>query len=155
MRDTDRDWEIIGETDPYFGVLTHDKFKRENLDDAGRSEFFRTGQENISYFLEKMRSTFGAFVPRSALDFGCGVGRLTVPLAETTGAATGVDVSQGMLAEARRHNHPGLRFMETIPDERFDWVVSIIVLQHIPPERGYEILKTLLDRVAPDGGATI
>ncbi|MBY8821843.1 class I SAM-dependent methyltransferase [Sphingomonas colocasiae] len=154
-RDTDRDWAIIGEKDPYFGVITNDKFKRENLDDAGRAEFFRTGKENIDYFLDRMRAAFGPFTPRSALDFGCGVGRLTVPLAEITGTATGVDVSQGMLAEARKHDHPDLRFVETIPDERFDWVVSLIVLQHIPPERGYEIIRTLLDRVAPDGGATI
>lgn len=36
------------------------------------------------------------------LDYGCGVGRLTLALAPHVGAATGLDVSPGMVAEARR-----------------------------------------------------
>lgn len=155
VRDTDRDWAIIGETEPYFGVLTADRFKRENLDDDARTEFFRSGEGDICGFIDRIRTLFGPFEPRSALDFGCGVGRLTVPLAVLTGMATGVDISPGMLAEARKHGQSGLTFRDTIPDDRFDWVVSAIVLQHIPPERGYDILEQLLDRVAPGGGATI
>ncbi|WP_232493656.1 class I SAM-dependent methyltransferase [Novosphingobium kaempferiae] len=155
IRDTDRDWQIIGETEPFFGVLTADRFKRENLDEDARAEFFRSGEGDINHFIDRMREIFGPFEPRSALDFGCGVGRLTAPLAALTGTATGVDISPGMLAEARRHPHPGLRFLDAIPHEPFDWVVSAIVLQHIPPERGYDIIAELLDRVGPDGGATI
>lgn len=155
IRDTDRDWTIIGETEPYFGVLTADRFKRANLDEDVRAEFFRSGEGDIGHFIDRIRTLFGPFEPRSALDFGCGVGRLTVPLAALTGATTGVDISPGMLAEARKHGQPGLTFRDTIPDGHFDWVVSAIVLQHIPPERGYGILEQLLDRVAPGGGATI
>lgn len=154
-RDTDRDWQIIGETEPYFGVLTAERFKRDNLDAATRDEFFSYGASDIDGFIRRMQEVFGPFAPRSALDFGCGVGRLTLPLAELTGSATGVDISPGMLAEARKHSHPGVRFTDSIPEEAFDWVVSAIVLQHIPPDRGYAILDTLLSRVAPGGGATI
>lgn len=155
VRDTDRDWAIIGETEPYFGVLTSERFKREHLDEDARADFFRSGEGDIGHFIDRMRTIFGPFEPRSALDFGCGVGRLTVPLAVLTGAATGVDISPGMLAEARKHTHPGLRFLDSIPDEQFDWLVSAIVLQHVPPERGYGIIEALLDRISPDGGATI
>lgn len=155
LRDTDHDWAIIGETEPYFGVITADRFKRNQMDDQARSEFFQSGRDQIGHFLQRMRALFGAFEPKSALDFGCGVGRLTLPLAEITSAATGVDISPGMLAEARRHNAPGTQFVDKIPDEKFDWIVSIIVLQHIAPERGYEIIKALLGNVSPGGGATI
>jgi len=155
VRDTDRDWTIIGETEPYFGVLTSEQYKREHMDDVARNEFFRSGKREIQDFINRMRAIFGPFEPKSALDFGCGVGRLTVPLAELTGAAVGIDISPGMLTEARRHRHLGLRFLDAIPDETFDWVVSAIVLQHIPSERGYDIIGNLLDRVAPSGGATI
>jgi SAM-dependent methyltransferase len=155
IRDTDRDWAIIGEEEPYFGVLTAERFKREHLDDQARAEFFRFGESDIAHFIDRMRASFGPFEPHSALDFGCGVGRLTAPLAALTGAATGVDISPGMLAEARKHGHPGLLFVETIPDELFDWVVSSIVLQHIPPQRGYGIVEQLLNRVAPGGGVTL
>jgi SAM-dependent methyltransferase len=39
--------------------------------------------------------------PRSALDIGCGSGRLTVELARRGAAATGIDTSEGRLAAAR------------------------------------------------------
>ncbi|UZW55082.1 class I SAM-dependent methyltransferase [Sphingobium sp. JS3065] len=155
VRDTDRDWAIIGSTEPYFGVITADRFKRENLDEENQADFFRSGESDIRHFISRMRDIFGAFEPRSALDFGCGVGRLTLPLAALTGSATGIDISPGMLAEARKHDHPGLRFLNKVPDELFDWVVSIIVLQHIPPERGYKIIEQLLNRVGPSGGVTL
>lgn len=155
LRDTDYDWRIIGETEPYFGVLTSDRFKRKNLNEQNRADFFQSGDGDINDFIDRMRSAFGPFEPRSALDFGCGVGRLTLPLAALTGAATGIDISPGMLAEARRHDKPGLRFLERVPDEVFDWVVSAIVLQHIPPERGYGIIEQLLGRVAASGGITL
>lgn len=154
-RNTDRDWQIIGETEPYFGVITHEEFKRENLTESARSDFYNTGRRHIDADLVEMRRLFGNFVPKSALDFGCGVGRLTVPLAEVTGDAVGVDISPGMLAEARKNGVPGLQFLEQIPDRKFDWIISHTVLQHIPSERGYLILRDLLSRVAEGGGAII
>lgn len=154
-RNTDHDWKIIGATEPYYGVLTADRFKRDQLNEVSRNEFFETGRGAIRTYRQKMEELFGPFHPRSALDFGCGVGRLTVPLVEQTGRAIGVDISPGMLAEARQYVVPGLSFQDTIPGEEFDWIVSIIVLQHIPPERGYAILKKLLSLVSPSGGVTI
>lgn len=109
----------------------------------------------MRHHFDRMNTLFGAFEPRSALDFGCGVGRLTVPLAQITGRATGVDISPGMLAEARLHTTPGLTFVDSIPAGTFDWVMSLIVLQHVPPERGYGILRELLARVSDTGGVTI
>lgn len=154
-RDTDRDWRMIGATEPYFGVLTSESFKRDNLDDAARESFFASGLSDVRHHFDRMNALFGRFEPRSALDFGCGVGRLTVPLAQIAGQATGVDISPGMLAEARLHKAPGLTFVDSMPDGAFDWVMSLIVLQHVPPERGYDILRQLLARVSDGGGATI
>jgi SAM-dependent methyltransferase len=154
-RDTDRDWAMIGEREPYFGVLTHPRFKRENLNDEHIADFFASGHGDIARALGRMRAAFGSFDPRSALDFGCGVGRLTRALAAQTGDAVGVDISPGMLAEARRYKGTDAIFVESIPERQFDWVMSIIVLQHIPPERGYAIVNTLLGAIAPGGGITL
>lgn len=155
LRDTDLDWRMIGESEPYFGVLTAEQFKRKNLDDDARAAFFQSGKGDVEHFIDRMRTLFGPFDPQSVLDFGCGVGRLTLPLAELAGTATGVDISPGMLSEARKHRHAGLRFLDRIPEELFDWVVSAIVLQHIPPERGYLLIDDLVNRVASGGGLTI
>ena len=39
MRDTDNDWQIMGENEPYFGVLSHERFLRRNLTDEDGTTF--------------------------------------------------------------------------------------------------------------------
>ena len=39
---------------------------------------------------------------RRLLEIGCGIGRLTIPLSAEVGTALGLDVSEGMIAAARR-----------------------------------------------------
>ncbi|MNU59310.1 trans-aconitate 2-methyltransferase [compost metagenome] len=154
-RDTDADWEEIGRSNPYFGVLTDPRFKTENLSDKARAAFFASGEGDIRKAAEVLRRRFPDFAPASALDFGCGVGRLTRALVAVTGDAFGVDVSESMLAEARRSAPSGAIFGRHLPDRTFDWIVSIIVFQHIPPERGYPLLKALMARLAPGGFITL
>jgi hypothetical protein len=55
IRDTDRDWQVIGEREPYWGVLTENKFKRAKLDSASVDEFFVSGDADISYIVERIR----------------------------------------------------------------------------------------------------
>src|SRR4051812_1141904 len=62
-------WEELARREPYFSVLTDDRFLSDRIDDAARAAFFATGEADISRLL-------GDFRPESALDFGCGVGRL-------------------------------------------------------------------------------
>ena len=154
-RDTDADWELIGQQNPYFGVLTLSRFKTENLDEDIRAEFFQSGQTEIRWQFEQLKQRFPDFDPKSALDFGCGVGRLTRPLGELTGDAVGIDVSESMLAEARRQAPENITFTHDIPDRKFDWLMSLIVFQHIPPERGYLLLSALIKQLAARGCITL
>ena len=154
-RDTDADWQKIGSDEPFFGVITDPRFLRNNIDSAARAAFFQSGEEEVQYHLARQNKYFGEFQPKNALDFGCGVGRLTRALARQTGDATGVDVSDGMIREARQLDELGMQFRKDLPDRLFDWVVSIIVFQHIPPEKGYVLLRDLLTRLAPGGGVTL
>ena len=50
--------------------------------------------------------------PPDLLDLGCGIGRLSAALAPRSRSVLGLDVSAGMVAEARRR-HPALRFQQT------------------------------------------
>jgi SAM-dependent methyltransferase len=162
--DTDKDWEYLGKTDPYWAVLTHDKFRKQNLTDDLVQSFFASGEAYIAFVFQTIRQHLDAnFAPVSALDFGCGVGRLVIPLARACESVVGVDISEGMLQEARACcNLLGLsnvRF-EKSDDQlsrvsgRFDLVNSFIVLQHIPPHRGELIVNHLVERLS-DGGVGV
>jgi SAM-dependent methyltransferase len=157
MRDTDKDWIKIAEDRPYFGVLTNSKFA--NPTPEALVDFFRSGEDNVAHSLRVLRHFFGPFAPKSALDFGCGVGRLTIPLAKETGKAVGVDVAPKMRELAAKHGNAqgvDVEFVATVPDGRqFDFVISLIVLQHIPPQRGYRLIGDLWRAVASNGGFNI
>lgn len=158
---TDKDWEKWGKTDPYFGILSSEKFRKNKLDGSLKEEFFASGHAHVEKVFRLINDNFkDEFKPRRALDFGCGVGRLTLPLAERAEHAVGIDVSQSMLAEASSNAlSAGYNNIDFILSDdgltkvrgEFDLIHSYIVLQHIPWSRGRIILQELADRVAPNG----
>lgn len=102
--------------------------------------FFASGREDyaryVRPFLEKMR-----FDPRgkSALEIGCGIGRLARCLAEDFGEVVGVDVSPEMIARAKAAAVPRTRFqavsgggLEGVENASVDFVLSFAVFQHVP-----------------------
>lgn len=148
-RDTDADWRELGETQPFWGVLTHPDYRTENLTAANIEAFYESGDQYIAEIVRQFERLTGARPSGKALDFGCGAGRLT----EAMGAyaqATGFDISPGMLEQARKRAGRGA-YVEAMPDGPFDWINTFIVLQHIPPTRGTELIRQLLDRLAPGG----
>ena len=160
---SDSDWRKWGETDPYFGVVSHEEFRSDSI--AGnRDRFFATGRREIDIVMRDMRAHYGDVARRRALDFGSGVGRLALPLAELYNEVVGVDISDAMIAEARANcrgadmdnadfvlSDDGL----TRVTGAFDLVHSYIVLQHIPVERGLALTAEMLSRLAPGGVACL
>ena len=153
-----QDWDRLADTDALWAVLTAPGTKggHWNVD-----EFFATGEAEIAHVLT-VAETLGRPSGRErALDFGCGVGRLTRALAARFDAVVGVDVSTGMIEQAQRHNgmYPACEFrLNTDEDLRqfgsdsFDFVYSNIVLQHlrsVPEITGY--LDELIRITRPDG----
>ncbi len=105
MDKIEKKWEYFGETNPYFAVLTHDKFKSANIDAAALKDFFASGEEYVERAWQEIEDNFQTdFTPRRAIDFGCGVGRITLPIAKRCETAVGVDISENMLQEARRNS---------------------------------------------------
>jgi 2-polyprenyl-3-methyl-5-hydroxy-6-metoxy-1,4-benzoquinol methylase len=153
-RNSDKDWDQLGQDDPYFAVLTDAKYKKDMLTEAVRREFFASGEKQIEETFTLMYQHLDkAFHPTSALDFGCGVGRLLLPLAARCKSVVGLDVSDAMLAEARRvsaerelHNTTFLKSDDNLSSLHgtFDLVYSLLVFQHIPVRRGYLLLEKLI-----------
>jgi 2-polyprenyl-3-methyl-5-hydroxy-6-metoxy-1,4-benzoquinol methylase len=158
---TDKDWEHFAEMGPYWAVLTEERFKGKTISDATRAEFYATGEGHIQYVLHWLTRYFDA--PErfgTALDFGCGVGRLLFPLARRSDLAIGVDISPTMLRECRQNaDAAGLKNIDLVTSDptlsgvvpTLDLVTSFIVLQHIPTDPGYQIINALCDKLNPGG----
>ncbi len=131
-------WERYGAMDPYYGVLSAPDFHRARLDAAARARFFDTGRRQVAELAARIEAHTGSTLQaRRALDYGCGVGRLTLPLAERCEHVYGVDVSPSMLHEADRNaRHMSLGNVEWVPAHRlaelagsYDLVQSSLVFQ--------------------------
>jgi trans-aconitate methyltransferase len=159
-RDTNLDWLKIGASEPWWGVLTTEKFLKANLTPAIIEEFYQSGVSEMREIAESLSDRFGAFKPAIGLDFGCGPGRLAFAMAAYSQKVIGVDISPAMLAEAEKrkaacgasnvHFHAELH--ET---QRVDWINSYIVFQHIAPRIGLPILEGLLRRLNLGGFISI
>src|SRR5258707_6044088 len=97
------------------------------------------------------------------LDFGCGAGRMAMAFSQYLRSCVGIDVSGKMVELARQFNadRPHCEFVAsasaTMPFENatFDFVFSVLVLQHLPKKSmilGY--ISEFL-RVAKVGGAIV
>jgi SAM-dependent methyltransferase len=154
-----RNWDAFGDADPLFGVLSDPtKFGGQwRVDD-----FFASGDAHVKKWLGILRELGATFQPGTCLDFGCGVGRLTRPLAESFLETVGIDVAKSMIAVARRHNrNPRCRFvvnrdpdLRSVDSSTFDFIHSCLVLQHIPPDVTIKYIEEFF-RVAKPGGLVV
>lgn len=157
-----QDWSEYGEIDPYYGVLSDEKYKKGNLTEDGFKEFFETGKQYVTETQSRIYQQFAdSIAEMNILDFGCGVGRLAIPFAENTiGKVVGLDVSPGMISIAQSKQKQlelqNLTFVhysgEKVPRiGPFDLVNSYIVIQHIEPEYGYPLIQQLCELVKVGG----
>lgn len=137
-----------------------DKFKNAEMDEAAFQEFFSSGEDHITFVVDTLEEAFGAEPGKQkALDFGCGVGRLALPLAKKYDHVTGVDISPSMLDEAKQNaakfEQENLTWISSLdelkPTDLFDLVHCFIVFQHIRPHPGYQIVKQLVDHLQEGG----
>jgi SAM-dependent methyltransferase len=158
---TDRDWERWGAKSPYFGVLSVQRFSEARFDEEARAEFFESGEAHVrSLFAVIDRREGRVWRPRIAVDLGCGVGRLAIPLARSSDKVIAVDVSPSMLFEVERNcRRCGVANLSAVlsddslskvPDG-VDFFHSYLVLQHIPTSRGMRLIRQMAGRISEGG----
>ena len=89
--------------EPYFAVVTSPRFLRANLTPEHEREFFASGEALVDRMFAIIEAGLAPkFAPVAMLEYGCGVGRLAIPLSRRPGSVTAVDRSGVMLDVARR-----------------------------------------------------
>ena len=156
-----RDWEDLGDLDPCWAILAYPERRFGRWD---HDEFFRSGAVEIARLAVDMQRLGYPVRRERALDFGCGVGRLTRALAPHFRHCHGVDVSAPMIAAAAKLNaelsncefvlngHPDLRMF---PAGHFDLIYSVLVLQHLPTRAAIAAYVADFARVLAPGGLLV
>ncbi len=138
IKQANKNWTELGESDPMWVVLTADDKRGLKWTPE---EFFATGRVEIQRVLQTIREAGVTVNQGTALDFGCGLGRLSQALAEHFQHVDGVDVSDSMIRQAQQYNkcmdkvqyHLNVETdLRLFPRNRFDFIYSNIALQHIP-----------------------
>jgi len=132
-----KQWEALGREDPYWAVITRPDKKGRRWD---KRDFFRTGVDEVDRVMREVQALGVEVLRGVALDFGCGVGRVTQALAARFERVFGVDIAQSMLDEARAQSRSAnVDFMRNdgetltqVASESIDFLYSNLALQHAP-----------------------
>lgn len=138
MRENSQDiWQDLGALDPMWAVLADARYRFGKWDQA---EFFRIGEADVERLMQMARTLGYPAAYETALDFGCGVGRLTRALAKHFARCYGVDISETMIAQAQSLHRafPNCQFrviqndLRLFDDNSLDLIYTVLTLQHIP-----------------------
>ncbi|HEY4416579.1 MAG TPA: methyltransferase domain-containing protein [Verrucomicrobiae bacterium] len=157
--ETQKNWTALGEHDAMWVVLT-DPDKKGNR--WKREDFFATGQREIADVFTKLQQAGVSPLSGRVLDFGCGLGRLSQALAARFALVDGVDISASMIRQAKEFNQFSDRVtyhvnsrddLAGFPAASYDFICSLIVLQHIPPNFQEKYIRDFLRLLKPGGVA--
>ena len=155
-------WKTLGQTEPYWSVLSVEKFRQAEFE-VHRREFFESGKADVDRMIVWMERNDLSLPPgQTCLEYGCGTARVTQHLATRFEMTHACDISKPHLTlagevirqaalEARVTFHliESLQSLSYLPPT--DVVFSIIVLQHNPPPIIAYILDKLLASVRKGG----
>ncbi|MCU1601063.1 MAG: hypothetical protein JWO22_1772 [Frankiales bacterium] len=160
LDDLRRDWTTLGEQDPLWAVYVAPGKKGGGWD---VDEFYATGQREVDASLSHASELGLTEVRGTALDFGCGAGRLTAALSRAFARVVSVDIAPSMVSEAKRLGRCGDNVTFVLndrsdlsfqPDGSVDLVYSSLVLQHMPADLAAGYLAEF-GRVLTTNGAAI
>lgn len=150
-------WNARAREDAFYFVDTRQRYRAPDADhfwDAAPLLDYMLGGLNVEVKSNDV-----------VLEIGCGIGRMTRVLAARAREVVAVDVSDEMLARARRLNAElgNVRWMlgdgaslAGVPDQSIHSCVSVVVLQHVPdPQITLGYVRELGRVLAPRGWAAL
>jgi ubiquinone/menaquinone biosynthesis C-methylase UbiE len=152
-------WSQLGKEDPLWAILS------EPGTEGGRwsiDEFFKRGEIDFARALEILKTAGVKVDGETAIDFGCGVGRVTQAICQKFSRTVGVDVAETMINEAQKLNrykdrctyiHNPASDLLQFDSKKFDLVYSNIVLQHIPAPESHNYIREFCRILSNDGVA--
>jgi len=159
LRNLQASWNSYAKEDPMWAILT-DPEKRGNK--WSPAEFFASGQADIDKLLADLELTGVRVHFDTALDFGCGLGRLSQGLCRRFSKVHGVDIAPAMIEGARRFNQHGDKCtyhlnpaadLKLFDDESMTLIVTVITLQHIPSHIQQAYIQEFFRLLKPGGVA--
>ena len=100
LKDIESNWRNLGDSDPYWAVLTYPDYINNKWD---KREFYETGEAHFTYIMQNIKDNI-QFPVDKVLDFGCGPGRLSFQFAKVANEVIGIDISEPMIDLARESN---------------------------------------------------
>lgn len=148
-------WEANAKLDALWAVLTLDGKLGDGWNERA---FFQTGQQEVEEVFHFIEGSHIATPPNAkALDFGCGVGRVTQPLAARVSHVVGVDISGEMIRRARIY-FPNITFhlneqgeLGDFETESIDLIYTNIVLQHLNNHLQAHYIREFSRLLRPEG----
>ena len=161
LKELQRNWEGLAQADPLWAICTD---PRKHNNQWTQEEFFATGRKEVeTVFGYAARIGLCIDTTSPALDFGCGVGRLTRALAEYFPECCGVDISPTMISLAHEMNRDQskCRFqlnddiqLKGLPDNYFGFIYTSLVLQHVGAPSSHQYIAEFI-RVLKSGGVLV
>lgn len=152
------DWDERAEEDALHFIET-------SYDTSDIDYFFEVGEKKAQKTIDPVLKEWDKYPTESgtALDIGCGVGRMTRALASRFDEVIGIDVSEKMIERAKSLNkdynniefysNDGVQYT-AIDDSSIDFVFSYEVFQHFPSKDVINHNISEISRVLKTGGRT-
>jgi SAM-dependent methyltransferase len=116
----------------------------------GAEAFYSVLRASRLFFEDRM---FAGVEGRPVLEYGCGMGTYSVPLAKRGGLVTGIDISDVAIEQATdqaRRENVAITYARMdaerleFPDNSFDLVCGVAILHHLDLDKAYACLAKVL-----------
>ncbi len=154
-------WDRWAKENPYYAVLTNSQYLASSLDENAKQTFLGSGRDHVEKVWNRLGLEAESTSSYKILDFGCGVGRVAIPLSKRCQSLDAVDISSAMLSLARSAAQDSgvaniefkhlSAWLEDSDQGLYDLVHSALVFQHVASSEALKLCRQVLNRLKPGG----